>query len=194
MEQRVVEGRPLLTSEQRALLLNLPARQKDYCFAVLQWIFVRSNNAIREGILVGEETLQIPLLNNTTSLRGTLHQIGDELMVRMPMVYMHYFQVMVDALLFFSPLALFPSHGVFAIVSVGILTIAYTGLLDLAKVFLDPFQNEHYREGILELDLGYLMRDMNKVSMRWMETSSDLPLGSYSLLPGGANKKACVSG
>lgn len=44
---------------------------------------------------------------------------------------------------------------------IGILTFFYHGLLVLAKVFMDPLDNEHYKVGCVYLDLAVLLRESN---------------------------------
>ena len=62
----------------------------------------------------------------------------------------------------------YPEMGVFCVVLVGILTLFYRGLLDLAKVFLDPLDMEDYCEGAVFLNLGVFIREANNASMRWI--------------------------
>ena len=59
----------------------------------------------------------------------------------------------------------------------GILTLFYSGLLDLAKVFLDPLDNEDYREGscCAFMDLAVLIRESNAASNRWMYGAATMP-------------------
>jgi hypothetical protein len=64
--------------------------------------------------------------------------------------------------------------GIFSVVSIGILTVFYHGLLDLAKVFLDPLDNEDYCEGCVYLDLAVLIRESNAGSTRWMKGASSV--------------------
>jgi hypothetical protein len=58
--------------------------------------------------------------------------------------------------------------GVFSVALVGILTLFYRGLLDLAKVFLDPLDSEDYCEGAVHLNLSVFIREVNANSMRWI--------------------------
>lgn len=58
--------------------------------------------------------------------------------------------------------------GVFSVVLVGILTLFYRGLLDLAKVFLDPLDSEDYCEGAVYIDLAVFIREANAASTRWI--------------------------
>ncbi len=58
--------------------------------------------------------------------------------------------------------------GVFSVALVGILTLFYQGLLDLAKVFLDPLDSEDYCEGAVYLNLAVFIREANAASTRWI--------------------------
>jgi hypothetical protein len=64
--------------------------------------------------------------------------------------------------------------GIFSVVSVGILTIFYRGLLDLAMVFLDPLDNEDYCEGCVYLNLAVFIREVNSASTRWIKGAAQL--------------------
>jgi hypothetical protein len=64
--------------------------------------------------------------------------------------------------------------GILSVLSVGILTLFYSGLLDLAKVFLDPLDNEHYREGCGYIDIAVLIRESNAASTRWMNAAEQV--------------------
>lgn len=68
----------------------------------------------------------------------------------------------------------FADLGIFSVLSVGVLTVFYSGLLDLAKVFLDPLDNEDYREGCVYMDLAVLIREGNAASTRWMNGCATL--------------------
>ena len=56
----------------------------------------------------------------------------------MPMAYVHMVQLMVDTLLAYTAFALYTKMGVFCVVMTGVITIFYSGLLELSKSFLDP--------------------------------------------------------
>ena len=51
--------------------------------------------------------------------------------------------------------------GIFSVLMSGVLSFFYHGLLVLAKVFLDPLDNEHYKVGCVYLDLAVLLRESN---------------------------------
>lgn len=62
----------------------------------------------------------------------------------MPLAYAHFVQILVDFILFTAPLAQYGELGLFSVLSIGILTIFYSGMLDLAKVFLDRKYHSMY--------------------------------------------------
>lgn len=57
----------------------------------------------------------------------------------------------------------------------GIFTLFYLGLMDLAKVFLDPLDNENYHDGCVKMDLTVLIRELNGASSRWINVAQKLP-------------------
>ena len=70
-------------------------------------------------------------------LRGACMGIPDELAARMPLAYVHFTHLLVDALLLLAPFALYAKLGAFAIVLNGIIALFYRGLLELSKSFLE---------------------------------------------------------
>ena len=84
-------------------------------------------------------------------------------------------QVLVDTFVVSAPLALYADLGAWSVLCVGILTLFYTGLLDLAKVFLDPLNNEDWCQGSIYMDLGILIRESNAGSTRWKNAGARLP-------------------
>lgn len=64
--------------------------------------------------------------------------------------------------------------GIFSVLMIGILTIFFHGLLILAKVFLDPLDNEDFCEGCVYLDLGVLLRESNLSVNKWIEAAETI--------------------
>jgi hypothetical protein len=77
------------------------------------------------------------LTSHMVSMALWMKAIRDSVEGRMPLVYAHFVQVLLDCCLFGAPLALFAQLGSMSIVCVGMLTVFYEGLLDLAKVLLE---------------------------------------------------------
>ena len=85
-------------------------------------------------------------------------------------------QILVDCFLVSAPVALFAELGVWALLSVGVITLFYSGLLDLSKIFLDPLDNdENIDNESINMDIGVLIREGNAGSTRWKSGAELLP-------------------
>ena len=83
-----------------------------------------------------------------------------------------------DSFLLIAPFALYPVLGMWSIATVGLLTLFYAGLLDLAKILLDPLDNdsdESY-DSPVNVDIGVLIRESNNTS--WRYSAENLPFAS----------------
>ena len=167
--------RGLLTQTQLNTLMKLNLPNTQLHNAVLEWIVIQTQQAKRNGELVGGNGFEQVFLEKCCTLRGTYATIGDVVDGRMPLAYVHLVQLSVDTLLLFAPLALYSELGAFSIISVGILTFFFGGLVDLAKVLLDPLDNEDYCQGTVEIDLSVLIRESNDGSRRWKNGAAILP-------------------
>ena len=108
-------------------------------------------------------------------LRGTFAGIGDQLDGRIPLAYAHFVQVLVDSFLLIAPFALYSELGIWSISAVGLLTLFYAGLLDLAKILLDPLDNDEFYDAPVNVDIGVLIRESNAGSTRWKYAAEILP-------------------
>jgi predicted membrane chloride channel (bestrophin family) len=154
------------------LQLSVPRTQKH--IILLEWVLFKCREARKRGILEGDSGLEHMLLDKMCALRSACSQVAHKTNGRMPLAYAHIVQVLVDSFLFFAPLAQYADLGIFSVISVGILTIFYSGLLDLAKVFLDPLDNEDYHEGCVYMDLNVFIRESNAASQRWKNAGQKL--------------------
>lgn len=57
----------------------------------------------------------------------------------------------------------------------GLLTLFYAGLLDLAKILLDPLDNDEFYDAPVNVDIGVLIRESNAGSTRWKYSAEMLP-------------------
>ena len=64
------------------------------------------------------------------------------------------------------------------------LTISYQGLFDLAKQFLDPYDNENYGKGEDPLCVDTLIAETNAGSVRWMNGFNEMPFSAQRLYDG----------
>jgi hypothetical protein len=66
----------------------------------------------------------------------------------------------------------------------GLLTIGYQGLFDLAKQFLDPYDNESFGEGEDPLVVDTLIAETNAGSVRWIHGLEKMPIPLQKIVDG----------
>lgn len=183
--RRLVE-RGLLTAQEREVLVHaeVPATQRHN--AVLLWITRVFVEGWQAGHFIGGTGFENQLLEKIHVCRAQYGAIGDELAGRMPLAYAHIVQVLVDCVLWFYPfmaIASQMSDGL-VILGTGLLTICYQGLFDLAKQFLDPYDNESYGKGEDPLVVDTLIAETNSGSVRWMNSLNEFPVSSQQIKDG----------
>jgi predicted membrane chloride channel (bestrophin family) len=134
-------SRGLMTNEQYASLLEVGLRNSGAWQACLTWMTTAFTVAATEGH-IKESTYLLVLLENTTNLRGLMVDVDDMYAGRCPIVYIHFVQLLVDCYIIIAPFAIVVDNGYWAILSVAILTLFYVGLLEVAKMLLDPLDND----------------------------------------------------
>jgi hypothetical protein len=168
-------ARGMLTVKEKETLdlqLGVPRNQKH--IILLEWVLFKCREARNRNIIQGDSGLEHMLLEKVCALRSSCSQVSHKVNGRMPLAYAHFVQILVDSFLFFAPFAQYADLGIFAVLSVGILTLFYSGLLDLAKVFLDPLDNDDYREGCVYMDLAVFLRESNAASNRMTNAASKM--------------------
>lgn len=168
-------SRGLMTSKQLAVLQNLDISEDQKHSACLQWMMILVDRGIRDGSVVSDPAHRQMLLGQIATLRSTYAMVGDKLDGRMPLAYAHIVQVLVDVFVWTAPIGLYSELGAWSVFCVGILTFFYTGLMDLAKIFLDPLNNEDFCPNSIYMDIGVLIRESNAASTRWMNGAASLP-------------------
>lgn len=161
---RRMESRGLMTAKQLEILLEVEHQEytnEQLCNAPLQWIMVRSIKAMEDGILASDTATKGVLLKDLGFLRNANAAVSSKLSARFPLAYVQFVQVLVDSFIFSAPVALYADLGVYSIPAVGVLTLFYSGLNNLAKIFLDPLNNEEFCENSIFMDLGVLIREVN---------------------------------
>ena len=159
-----MESRGLMTAKQLEILLEVEHQEytnEQLCNAPLQWIMVRSIKAMEDGILASDTATKGVLLKDIGFLRNANAAVSSKLSARFPLAYVQFVQVLVDSFIFSAPVALYADLGVYSIPAVGVLTLFYSGLNNLAKIFLDPLNNEEFCENSIFMDLGVLIREVN---------------------------------
>jgi len=181
-----------ITDEERSLLLETTTGTVGRGImghaAVLGWLAVLLERGMRDGTLGGSYgrsaiPLQHSFQNKVMDLRAAYGSIADELSGRMPLAYAQLVQILCDMLVLFSPVALVGSvGGCGAVIGTGCMTLFYSSVLKLAKMFLDPLDNEAYggKYGI-SINVGTLLHETNIASERWSRGAARVPKGVLDL-------------
>ena len=175
-----------MTAQEREILIDaeIPATQRHNC--ILMWItriFIEGRQA---GHFTGGSGIEQQFMEKIHVIRSQYGAIGDELQGRMPLAYAHIVQVLVDCVLLMYPLMAFSSgmSPFLGVVGTGLLTTSYQGLFDLAKQFLDPYDNENYGKGEDPLCVDTLIAETNAGSLRWMYGFEQMPVSSQRIKDG----------
>ena len=183
--RRLVE-RGLMTSQERQVLVDaeIPATQRHN--AVLLWITRVFVEGWQAGHFIGATGFENQILEKIHVTRSCYGAIGDELAGRMPLAYAHIVQVLVDCVLWFYPFMAIVSgmSDGLVVLGTGLLTISYQGLFDLAKQFLDPYDNESYGKGEDPLVVDTLIAETNAGSVRWMNSLNEFPVSPQRIKDG----------
>ncbi|KAL7439296.1 hypothetical protein ACHAXM_009830 [Skeletonema potamos] len=183
--RRLVE-RGILTAKEREILSDaeVPATQRHN--AVLIWLIRLFLEGRQTGIFEGGEGFEQQFMEKCHVIRAQYGAIGDELQGRMPLAYAHIVQVLLDVVLWMYPfMALSTGMAWYiGILGSGLLTMFYQGLFDLAKQFLDPYDNENYGKGDDPLVIDTLIAETNAGSVRWMNSFAQQPWSRQRLKDG----------
>eukprot|EP00536_Pseudo-nitzschia_multiseries_P015541 jgi/Psemu1/246939/estExt_Genewise1.C_9060015 len=183
----------ILTQQEKELLdlqLGVPKTQKHWI--LLESVVLKCKQAQRHdrtrqrAVLEGGLGLEQSLLDKICSLRTQCNQITNQIVARMPLSYVQFVQILVDSFLFLVPLAHYRELGLWTVLVTGILTLFYSGLLDLAYDFLDPLMDDKEYKGsgkngengddhsALYFDLSVLIRESTAAAHRWINAGSKL--------------------
>lgn len=115
------------------------------------------------------------------SLRTCCSQIKYKVAGRMVFAYAHYVSILVDAFLFMASIVQYNELGIWSVVSTGILTLFYSGLMNLSFDLLDPMLNDRENNGdgscdgddtSVYLDISVLIRESTSTAQRWVKAGS----------------------
>ncbi|KAG7345773.1 bestrophin, RFP-TM, chloride channel [Nitzschia inconspicua] len=183
--RRLVE-RGLMTATEREVLVDaaIPATQRHS--VVLMWMIRLFIEGRESGHIQGGAGFEAETMNKFHIIRSQYGAIGDELQGRMPLAYAHIVQVLVDLILWMFPIMAFSTgmSPLLVVVGTGLLTISYQGLFDLAKQFLDPYDNENYGRGEDPLCVDTLIAETNAGSVRWLYGFEELPYSAQRVRDG----------
>lgn len=191
---RMVAKDVLTQQEKEALDLQISVNKTQKHWILLEWVIFKckeaqhsNNNGIHKRrnkrcILQGGYGLETVLLDQICSLRTCCGQISNKITGRMALAYAHYVQILLDSFLFMASIVQYNELGIMSVISVGILTLFYSGLLDLAFDFLDPlFDDREYKcdsggngDTSVYLDLSVFIRESASAAQRWINAGSKL--------------------
>mmetsp|Transcript_16394 Transcript_16394/g.23127 ORF Transcript_16394/g.23127 Transcript_16394/m.23127 type:complete len:438 (+) Transcript_16394:105-1418(+) len=175
--KRMVQ-RDVISTEMCDAIIESKIFNGDRVFAIIEWIMIKFQVGLDDGSLRdASDHFQSHVLQTGLLLRKHFGGFRGILEARIPLAYVHFVQVMVDTLLFIAPLALYKDLGMFAIPTVAIMTAFFGGLLDLSKEMLDPFDNEDYCDGVIDINCGVFIRQANYGAVKFKDGAEILPEG-----------------
>ncbi|KAL7493249.1 hypothetical protein ACHAWT_002298 [Skeletonema menzelii] len=151
-----MESRGLMSSRQLYMLLGTDLPSNQLFSAPLEWAMLRCNKASDEGVLMADNATKSSILREFMSLRNAFDKIGNTIQNRFPLAYVQFVQILVDTYVLCSPLALYVDLEEYVVIAVGLVVFFYCGLNNLAKIFLDPLNNEEFCENSIYFDLGVI--------------------------------------
>lgn len=161
------------TKDELELLLDMPRTMRHH--AVLTWLVAQGIAGRDSGAIVeANNSFSHLWMERIYTLRSAYGRIANLLRVRMPLVYLHLVQILVDTLLVIAPFALFAKLGFTSCFLSVFLSTFYRGLVIVSKSFLDPFGNEDEK---FEIDVASLVKSCNSASTRFLEAGKVLPKG-----------------
>lgn len=173
-------SRNFLTSEEASLLES--SQPGDWPYVLITWQMAALQEASRAdggtdkrgrpapGILTGAPAgFHLALLDRLVDLRVTCASIEDGVAARMPVAYPQFVQVIIDCLLIATVPAMVDKFGSWwAVLGSAQLTLFYAGMLKLAKVFLDPFDNEDFKgKSLAVIETATLLSENHFLAERW---------------------------
>jgi len=171
-------SRGIMTRPQYDTLVGIRPNTCAPQHATLMWIMSRIMQGMRDGVIPNDSATRSLFINKICDMRGTMGGVGGSLDGKIPLVYAQFVQVLVDVFLSLAPFALYSELGLWSVPAVGILNIFYSGMLDLAKILLDPLDNcegDYYKDSSVNMDVGVLIRESNAGSNRWKGGLEELP-------------------
>eukprot|EP00978_Attheya_sp_CCMP212_P017915 scaffold48344_cov49-Attheya_sp.AAC.6 len=170
-----LEKRGLVTEDEVDILEKLVPKARFN--AILTWI----GSTFMRGCESKEPCIRMPAnahfaaLGKLCDLRGACGTIGDMLDARCPIAYVHLIQLLVDFFLVMTPFAALEEMGWFSIGGTFLLSLFFSGLMDLAKMLYDPFNNECFGADDDNIEIDTLIQESNNGSFRFATTGHQVP-------------------
>jgi hypothetical protein len=170
-----LQKRGLVTEDEVDILEKLNPKARFN--AILTWIA----STIMRGCESKEPCIRMPAnahfaaLGKLCDLRGACGTIGDMLDARCHIAYVHLIQLLVDFFLVMTPFAALEEMGWFSIGGTFLLSLFFSGLMDLAKMLYDPFNNECFGADDDNIEIDTLIQESNNGSFRFATTGHQVP-------------------
>jgi len=181
--KRMVE-RGILPKAMYRSIVKLKIKNSARVHMINELIMIKLQQGLTHGHLKGGDGFESIFLDRACLLRSQYATFGDILDARIPLAYAHIVQIMVDTLLICAPFSLYSQMGTLCIPATGIITVFFSGLLNLAKVMFDPMNNENFCDNMVEINIGVFIRESNEASSRWWKGAEYLPEGWWKPAPG----------
>lgn len=170
--------RGLLTEEEGMLLHELAPTTRHH--AVMTWImstFTRGCEGKNPCFRLASSCHKV-FLSKVSDLRGSLGTISDLLDARCQLSYVHFIQFLVDTFLVMTPFAAVADMGWYSIYASFLLSMFFSGLLDLSKMLFDPLDNDEFGAESDNIQTDVLLQETNGGSQRYMTAARQLPYGA----------------
>ncbi|KAL7550581.1 hypothetical protein ACHAWF_015292 [Thalassiosira exigua] len=185
MRQMVKRG--LLTEKEYSILTDSKVSLTNRHNQVLMWVVRTALDARKAGHFEGGFGFEQNILLRVQEIRSQGNFMQCVLQGRLPFGYAHIVQVLVDMVCWMYPIMAYSSGTSFQVGMLGtvFLTIAFQGLFDLSKRFLDPFHNENFWTGHDPIRVDTLIAETNAGSRRWMFGLDNMPIPLDAIQNGG---------
>jgi hypothetical protein len=171
-----LERRELLTQDERELLQDLTPKTRYT--AVFTWIVSAFTCGCEKEHFRMPSNCHFLVIGKMAELRGSCGTITDLLDARCPLSYVHFIQLLVDSFLILTPFAAVAEMGWFAIGGSFLISMFFSGLLDLSKMLYDPLDNDDFGSEADNIQTDTLIQESACGSQRFMTTGQQLPVGA----------------
>jgi hypothetical protein len=171
-----LERRGLLTQDERQSLEGLAPKTRYT--AVFTWIVSIFTRGCEEQSFRMPSNCHFLFIGKMAELRGACGTITDLLDARCPLSYVHFIQLLVDSFLILTPFAAVADMGWFSIGGSFLLSMFFSGLLDLSKMLYDPLDNDDFGAEADNIQTDTLIQESASGSQRFLTTGQQLPFGA----------------
>ncbi len=163
-----MHARRLITTDELQVLQSISPGARHH--AVIQWLCTAVLSGVEKDAFREGANLVYFVCTAITQLRATYGSVPDRIDDRINLAYAHFVQLLVDSFLIITPFAAFAEMGAFSPFATLVLTLFFQGLLDLSKMFLDPYDDSGDPIGV-----NALIQESNAGSTRFSDAAYQVP-------------------